>query len=141
MVKIFEITAQYLAIQERYQLVMKKIISYGGAIFFIITAYIFACIALYSYLWPHIGEALAALSICILFLIISFGFMMLGRRSKFVKKVPPSSLRSGLEPYLESVPESQELLRALRKASPEILVTVLGGIAITALIKYFKKRE
>jgi len=138
-VKILGTVVQSRVMQKSYKHLIKKIVSYSGAVFFIISAYIFACMALYSFLWPYVGEALAALSICFLFLILGLGFMIMGRKTKAQTQVPPPSKFSDLEHYLDFVPDSQELMKVLKKASPQILATVLGGLAITALVKIFKK--
>ena len=140
-IKIIVVVAQNLATQKSYRNLIKKLLSYGGAIFFLISSYIFACIALYYFLLPYCGEALAALSICLLFLIISFGLIMIGRGSKPQKKDSSPLLLSHLENYFGSMPDSQDLMKALKKASPQILATVLGGLAITAVVKIFKKKE
>lgn len=140
-VKMLSMVIQNLAMQKSYKHLIKKLVSYAGAAFFIISAYIFACMALYSFLLPYVGEALAALSICFLFLVLGLGCMIMGRKTKAQKEVPSPPRLSNLEQYLDFVPESQEVLRALKKASPQILATVLGGLAITALVKIFKKSE
>lgn len=138
-VKILGTVVQGHVMQKSYKHLIKKLLSYAGAVFFIISAYIFACMALYSFLWPHVGEALAALSICFLFLILGLGFMIMARKTKAQREVPSPPKFSNLENYLDFVPDSQELMRGLKKASPQILATVLGGLAITALVKIFKK--
>lgn len=141
LVKIMVVVTQNLAMKKNYEHLIKRLLSYGAAVFFLISAYIFACISVYHFLLPYCGKALAALSLCLLFLILSFGFIMIGKRSKALKKEPSAPMLSDLERYLNCVPASEELMKTLKKASPQILIMALGGLAITAVVKTLKKKN
>lgn len=141
LIRIMVVVAQNLAMKKNYKHLIKKLLSYGVAVFFLISSYIFACISVYYFLLPYCGEALAALALCLLFLILSFGFIMIGKRSEALKKEPCAPLLSDLENYLECVPAAEELMKTLKKASPQILIMALGGLAITAVVKILKKKN
>jgi hypothetical protein len=113
---------------------------YGIALFLFFSAYIFACISLYSFLVPYWGEAFSALFICTLFLGLSFGVVLVSRRKKSCKQDSPS-LDSCLETSSESMPNFQEMVDVLQKASPQILAGVAGGLAILTVVKLLKKKE
>lgn len=140
LVKMIEGSSPVLSIQRKYKCFLRMSLFYGIALFLFFSAYIFACISLYSFLVPYWGEAFSALFICTLFLGLSFGVVLVSRRKKSCKQDSPS-LDSCLETSSESMPNFQEMVDVLQKASPQILAGVAGGLAILTVVKLLKKKE
>ena len=66
---------------------------------------------------------------------------MIGRGPRTPKKEPTFPLFSHLKTSLGSMPDLQDVVKGLKKASPQILATVVGGLAIAALVNIWKKKE
>lgn len=117
-----------------------KILLYFVSFLFLVSAYVFGCIALYNYLMPHWGETLAAFSLCLLSFIISFGLIITGMVLNSKKKKPSPQVFPLLEKSLGHFPDSQDLMKTLAKASPAVLISVLGVTAIATYIVFFKNK-
>lgn len=124
-----------------YKNCIRKFIIYGIAFVFLSTAYVFGCIAFYCFLLPYWGETLSAFSLFLLSLIISVCLIIGGRFLKSKKKQPSPPITSFFEQGLDLMTKSQDLTKLLEKASPKVLVTVLGVVALTAYIMCSKKKE
>lgn len=124
-----------------YKDFFRKIIIYSISFIFLTTAYVFGFIALYCYLLPYWGEALAAFALCLLSLIIGFSLILTGRLLKAKKKQATSPILPLLEKGLEHIPNSQDLRDVLAKASPKVLITVLGVAALATYILFSKKKD
>ena len=118
-----------------------KILLYCGAGFILISTYVFGSMALYFYLVPHCGRALAALTLCLLSLLISLGLIITGRLLKTKKRKPPPQALPMFEKSLSSLPNSQDLVKALMKAPPAVLVPVMGAVVAAAYFVFFKKKH
>lgn len=140
-VKMVGGSAQAIALQRRAEFLLRKTVFYGIAVFFCLSAFVFACMALYSFLVPYWGKALSAFFISALFLIISFGMVVVCRRNTFCKKDVSPPLRSDLEMSSESMPNFQEMMDGLKQASPQLLAVVVGGLAALTIVKLLNKKD
>ena len=124
-----------------YKNCIRKFIIYSISFVFLSTAYVFGCIAFYCFLLPYWGETLTAFTFCLLSLIISIGLIIVGKSLRSKKKQTTSHIAPFLEKSLNHIPNSQDLTKFLEKASPKVLVTVLGVVALTTYIMVSKKKE
>jgi len=116
----------------------RKTISYAISFVFLVSAYVFGCIALYSYLLPYWGAPLSALFLCLFGLILSLGLILGNRLVKAKKSKPSPNL---IEQALGEVPNFQDLSKILMKTSPKVLLTVMGAVALTAYMVILRKRK
>jgi len=123
-----------------YKDFFRKIVIYSISFLFLTTGYVFGFMALYCYLLPYWGEALAAFALCLLSLIIGFSFILMGRLLKSKKKQATSQILPLLEKGLDHIPNSQDLKDVLAQSSPKVLVTVLGVVALATYMVYLKKK-
>lgn len=124
-----------------YKNLMRKIIVYSFFFLFSISSYVFGCISLYYYLVDYWGEVLAALSLCLFSLIISFSLLTIDKLLKSKKNKPSHLLFSHLEEGLNQIPNTQKLVKTLKKTSPKVLITVLGAVALATYIIVPKKKN
>lgn len=127
--------------RQRCKYFFYKTLIYFISFLFLISTYIFGSMAFYSFLVPYWGVPLSAFALCLLSLIISFGLIITGVLLKPKKKKPSPQILPLLEKSLDHLPNSQDLVKTLNKASPAILLTVLGVAAVTTCIVLFKKNE
>ncbi|MBA3814186.1 MAG: hypothetical protein H0X26_06825 [Alphaproteobacteria bacterium] len=123
-----------------YKHLIKKIILYGISSLFLISFYVFGSIALYYYLIPYWGEATAALSLCLLSLFIGIALILTARLLKVKKKPPPPQLLPLLEKSFDQMLNTKDLTKILYKASPKVLITVLGAVALGSYAVFWKKK-
>lgn len=125
----------------KYKYYIKKLILYSIFFIFLISSYIFGCIALYFYLANYWGEVLAAFSLSLLLLIISSGFIIIDKLIRSKKKPSSHQLFSHLEKYVDHIPNSQDFVKALKKTSPSVLIIVLGTVALATYVIASKKKD
>lgn len=118
-----------------------KTLLYFVSFLFLVSAYVFGCIALYYYFMPFWGETLAAFSLCLLSFMVGFGLIITGTVLNSKKKKPSPQILPLLEKSFDHLPNSQDLVKALTKASPAVLVTVLGAAAVATYIMFFKNKD
>lgn len=118
-----------------------KALLYFVSFLFLISTYVFGAMAFYSFLVPYWGVPLSAFALCLLSLIISSSLIITGMLLKPKKKKPSPQILPFLEKSLDHLPNAQDLVKTLNKASPAILLTVLGVAAVTTCIVLFKKNH
>lgn len=124
-----------------YKHFFMRIILYIISFLILISAYVFGAIALYYCLLPYYGQVAAAFVLCLLSLFMSLGLILTAIRLKSKKKKPSHELLPFLERSLDHLPNSEDLVKALRKASPTVLLTVFGAVAVAAYIMFSKKKD
>lgn len=124
-----------------YKFFIRKVILYSVSFVLLITAYVFSCLGLYYFLLPYGGETLAAFALCLLFLILSGGLVLTVRLLKSKKKQSSSQPYPFVENNLKHIPSSQEFTQLLMKASPAILVILLGVAAVATYVMLPGKKE
>jgi len=140
--KIILMVADLLPTKEifHFKKLKKKIILYLVSFFFLVSAFVFGCMALYTYLSSNWGEALSALFICLLFLIITLGLIvkikLLG--SKKNKGLSPQG--SLFEKAADTI-LNKDLGNFLKEASPQILIAVMGVVAVSTYAMFCKKNK
>lgn len=135
------INALPLQRSSKYKHFIKKTIIYFFSIFFLINGYIFGSIALYYYLLPYWGESLSALSLCLLFIVMSFTFVIAGKLLKSKDNQSPLPLSSLVEKSLHHIPNFQEFTKIVAQASPKVLLTILGIIVVATCTAFCKKKD
>lgn len=141
LVNIIVTILKFFPVQEciQYKQFIRKIIIYSVSFVFLIGSFITGYIALYYYLVPHWGEALAALSLCLLSLIVSMTLILTAKLLKPKKKQASSQVFPFFEKSLDQVLNTQDLTNTLKKASPKVLVAVMGAAAMASYIVFIKK--
>lgn len=142
LIKTILMTIQLVPLHKvfNYKKIIKNIIIYCISFVFLISAYVFSCIALYSYILPYWGAVLSALSLCLLGLIIGLGLLVGNKILKPRKREPSSALLSLLEKALCQIPNAQDITKTLAKLSPGALITLLGVVAIASCIMCSKEK-
>lgn len=126
----------------QYKIIIKKIIFYGIATIFLITAFVFGVIALYNTIIPYLGGAWAAFALFLLSLVIGVGLIFVTKFFKPKKRpIEPPSFPA-LEECLGQILKAQDLAKTFKKASPQALITVtVLGVAALASYVVFKKTQ
>ncbi len=123
--------------------VIRKIVLCSIASVFLIISGVFAISALYHYLIPFWGEALAALFLCFLFLLIAFGLMLIASRLYPKKTQSSPQIIPLLEKSLDQMRnlDCEDLTELMKKVPPKALFAVLGAVALTSCVIYCKKKK
>ena len=124
-----------------YKNIFIKITIYFISLIFLITFYVFGCISLYSFLTVYYGETIAALSLCLLSLIITMCLILTAKRLKIKKKLPPPQLIPTLEKNIDQLFKMQDFQKMLKKNPSIVPITVVGAITLVSLFSFFRKKS
>jgi hypothetical protein len=99
-----------------------------------------SCIALYSYLTPYWGEALALSALCLILFAISFILYGVGYFLK-PKEHPPLEIMPKLEEALNQFPSYDLIKKACSVLPPKALIGLFATVAVIAYVANSGKKN
>jgi len=126
-----------------FKCLIRRVVLYSIASLFLIISAVFGLSALYHYLVPFWGEALAALFLCFLFLVIALGLIVTAGILYPKKTQSSPQIIPLLEKSLDQLRnlDGEDLSELMKKVPPKAIAAVLGAVALTSCLIYCKKKK